>query len=115
MKPDSFSRAGSGWRMLPVAMTVGMIPCPGVVMVMLFTMSMNLIGLGIMLSLSIAAGMALTISIVVILVMYGKGVTLKAFGRDIRLARNLELGIKAMAGVLVAGLGGFLLIGTVYT
>ena len=114
-KPGENTAAGSGKRMLPVVIAVGMIPCPGVVMVMLFAMSMNLIGLGIILGLCIAAGMAVTITLVVILAMYGKGLMLKALGRDSRLAKRIELGIEATAGVLVAALGGLLLVGMVYT
>ncbi len=114
-KPGENTAAGSGKRMLPVVIAVGMIPCPGVVMVMLFAMSMNLIGLGIILGLCIAAGMAVTITLVVILAMYGKGLMLKALGRDSRLAKRIEFGIEATAGVLVAALGGLLLVGMVYT
>ena len=82
---------------------------------MLFAMTMNLTGLGIILALCIAAGMAVTITLVVILAMYGKGLTLKVLGRDSRLAKRIELGIEATAGLLVAALGGLLLIGTVYS
>ncbi len=114
-KPGENTAAGSGKRMLPVVIAVGMIPCPGVVMVMLFAMSMNLIGLGIALGFCIAAGMAVTITLVVILAMYGKGLTLKVLGRDSRLAKRIELGIEATAGLLVAALGGLLLVGTVYS
>jgi len=114
-KPGEDTAAGSGTRMLAVAIAIGIIPCPGVVMVMLFAMSMNLIGLGIALGFCIAAGMAVTITLVVILAMYGKGLTLKVLARDSRLAKRIELGIEATAGLLVAALGGLLLVGTVYT
>jgi nickel/cobalt exporter len=99
----------SGRRMLPVAIAVGMIPCPGVVMVMLFTMSMNLIGLGIILGFFMAAGMAATITLVVILAMYGKGLTLRTAAGHNRWAKRIEFVIEVFAGVMVAALGGLLL------
>lgn len=114
-QPGEDTAASSGKRMLPVAIAVGMIPCPGVVMVMLFTMSMNLIGLGIILGFCIAAGMAVTITLVVILATYGKGLALKTVAGHNRWARRIELGIEVFAGIMVTALGGLLLTGTIFS
>jgi nickel/cobalt exporter len=108
-QPEKNTGKCSGRRMLPVAIAVGMIPCPGVVMVMLFTMSMNLIGLGIILGFFMAAGMAATITLVVILAMYGKGLTLRTAAGHNRWAKRIEFVIEVFAGVMVAALGGLLL------
>ena len=70
------------------ALVVGMIPCPGVVMVMLFALSMELVGLGIMLGITISIGMALTITCVVVIVMSGKAVALGMVAKH----GNLEIG-----------------------
>ena len=63
------------------AVAVGMVPCPGVVMVMLFAVSLNLTILGIFLGSCIALGMAVTITLTVLAGMSGKAVILNASGR----------------------------------
>jgi len=87
------------------ALVVGMIPCPGVVMVMLFALSMELVGLGIMLGIAISIGMALTITCVVVLVISGKGISLGILARHGSLAITIENLIETIAGFLVASLG----------
>ena len=114
-QPGKNTPTGRGRRILPVAIAMGMIPCPGVVMVMLFSMSMNLIGLGIILGFCITAGMAATISLVVILAMYGKELALKTVGGHNRWAKRIEFGIEIFAGVMVAALGGLLLTATIFS
>jgi len=49
---------------MAVALAVGMIPCPGVVLVMLFCLSLNVMGLGLLLAFSVTLGMGVTISAV---------------------------------------------------
>ena len=57
---------------LGAAFAIGMIPCPGVVMVALFSVSMGLIGLGVILGVAISLGMALTITIAITVVVIVK-------------------------------------------
>jgi nickel/cobalt exporter len=53
----------AGYRnILPVALAVGIVPCPGAVIIMLFCMSLDMVGIGLVLSLFMALGMAVTIS-----------------------------------------------------
>jgi len=87
------------------ALVVGMIPCPGVVMVMLFALSMKLVGLGIMLGITISIGMALTITCIVVMVISGKAISLEMVARDSSLAITVENLIETIAGLLVASLG----------
>ena len=73
--PPELSENGrntSGKGLLPWAVTVGLVPCPGVVMVMLFCLSMNAAVLGVALAACISLGMAVTVSFFVILVVAGK-------------------------------------------
>jgi ABC-type nickel/cobalt efflux system permease component RcnA len=87
------------------ALVVGMIPCPGVVMIMLFALSMELVGLGILLGISVSIGMALTITCVVVIVISGKNISLGMVARHGSLAITLENLIETIAGLLVASLG----------
>lgn len=113
--PGDNAATGNGRRMVLVAIAVGMVPCPGVVMVMLFTMSMNMIGLGIILGCCITAGMAATITLVVLVFMYAKELALKTVAEHHRWTRRITFGIEVFAGVMVAALGGLLLIGTIFS
>ncbi|MCG8632418.1 MAG: hypothetical protein MI863_01250, partial [Desulfobacterales bacterium] len=87
------------------ALVVGLIPCPGVVMVMLFAISLNLTCLGILLGTCIAAGMATTITVVVLAGMSGKSLILKLSDRQKKLRAILENSIETIAGFVVAALG----------
>lgn len=92
------------------AFSVGLVPCPGVVMVMLFAISLNLTGLGVFLGICIALGMASTITLIVFLGMSGKTAALSLSSRS-QIAHNiLENSIETTAGFLVASLGLILLL-----
>ena len=92
------------------AFAVGLIPCPGVVMVMLFAISLNLTGLGIFLGSCIAVGMASTITLIVLGGTTGKAAILKLSGHNIRFKRNLENSIETFSGLTVASFGFILLL-----
>ena len=94
---------------LASALVLGMVPCPGVVMVMLFSLSMNLVGLGIMLGICISLGMALSITLVVVIGMAGKNALLNVFAEQGKWKVVIEFGVEAAAGLLVAALGLLLL------
>ncbi|MCK5162600.1 MAG: hypothetical protein KAQ72_02730 [Desulfobacula sp.] len=87
------------------ALAVGIIPCPGVVMVMLFAISLDLTWLGILLGIFISIGMAFTITGIVILGMSGKSAVLSAASDQKKLIGIIEGTIETIAGLLLAGLG----------
>lgn len=92
------------------AVAVGMIPCPGVVMVMLFAISMNLVWLGILLGFALSFGMATTLSFVVLLGMSGKTALMSGLSNHAKLAFFLEHAIEGLAGLMVAILGSLFLL-----
>jgi nickel/cobalt exporter len=92
------------------ALAVGIIPCPGVVMVMLFTISLNLTWLGILLGIFISIGMATTISGSVILGISGKSAVLSVTSNHKKLFAIIEPAIETIAGLLITGLGLFFLL-----
>lgn len=87
------------------AFAVGLIPCPGVVMVMLFAISLNLTGLGILLGACIAAGMATTITGITLAAMSGKAAALRLTANNTKCYRVLETTIELVAGSVVMILG----------
>lgn len=92
------------------AFAVGIIPCPGVVMVMLFAISLQLTWLGIFLGATIAFGMASTITIIVLAGMSGKAAALELASGHTRTQMIVSNSIETLAGLLVACLGVILLL-----
>jgi ABC-type nickel/cobalt efflux system permease component RcnA len=112
-KQPAFETSISGKYTSPVllALAVGSIPCPAVVMVMLFALSMNLIALGIILGITISIGMALTVSSVVLITISGKSASFTAISKKSNRAVFIEYGIEAVGGLLLMTLG-ILFLGT---
>ena len=90
---------------LAIALTVGMVPCPGVVLIMLFCLSLNLIGLGMLLAFSVSLGMAVTISAVGVATLVGKSLALGALERRRSLAETIERILETTAALIVMTLG----------
>ena len=94
---------------LTTALLLGMVPCPGVVMVMLFALSLDLAALGIVLGVAIALGMAATVTAVVLIAVAGHNLT-TGFAAGHRAWRHhLEHAVQSAAGLAVAVLGGLFL------
>ena len=64
-------------NMIPVAIGVGLIPCPGAVIILLFSSAMGVLKLGVLLTLMMALGMGVTISSVAVLTIVAKRGVLK--------------------------------------
>jgi len=103
----SFDKSNKRYLNSPLlsALVVGMIPCPGVVMVMLFALSMNLVGLGIMLGVTLSLGMAITITCVVVMGILGKTALLETVAGNGGLVITLEYLIETIAGLMITCLG----------
>ncbi len=90
---------------LPWAAAVGLVPCPGVVMVLLFCMSMDALMLGMLLAITISIGMAFTISSVIVAVVLGKGFSMTFFSDRGTFFLAHYLGVfSGMAITVMAGL-----------
>ena len=94
---------------LAAAFAIGMIPCPGVVMVSLFSVSMGLIGLGVILGVAISLGMALTITVAVTVVVIVKKNTMYRSDVNAKRMITLETVIQSCGGLMVTTLGLFFL------
>ena len=90
---------------LTMALAVGVIPCPGVVLVMLFCLSLNAVGLGLVLAFFLILGMAMTVSAVGVAGLAGKNLAFGVLERRHRLVTIFQHSIESAAALLVMVLG----------
>ncbi|MCK4793286.1 MAG: hypothetical protein KAV87_56670, partial [Desulfobacteraceae bacterium] len=95
----------------PIAIAVGMIPCPGVVIIMLFTLSHHLLAIGLLLSFFMALGMAMTISAAGILSILAHEGVLKGFSGRHKARLFIQKGLTIFGSLLIILFGVALLIG----
>ncbi|MDY6844219.1 MAG: hypothetical protein SVW57_09050 [Thermodesulfobacteriota bacterium] len=93
------------------ALTIGLVPCPAVVMVMLFCLSMDAMILGLLLAACISIGMATTISFVGIAVVIGKTGTLGVVSKNY--AIRVEGIIGLLSGVAISIFGALFFLSTI--
>ena len=88
-----------------MAFAVGIVPCPGVVLVILFCLSLNEIGLGLLPAFSLILGMAFTISAVGVFGIAGKQYALKILSPCPKFTLIVEGGIETAAALMITALG----------
>lgn len=98
--------------LLPWAVAVGLVPCPGVVMVMLFCLSMDALALGMLLALCICLGMATTISFFIMAVATGKAGVLRVTGEKHR--ETLECKVGILSGIIISSFGVLFLLAAIH-
>jgi ABC-type nickel/cobalt efflux system permease component RcnA len=96
---------------LPLALAVGMVPCPGVVIIMLFALSFNLLTIGLAMSLLMALGMATTITLAGLVSILGRKGLLKGLARKERAQNLIQKGLSVFGSLLIVSLGSILLVG----
>ncbi|MBN2322507.1 MAG: hypothetical protein JXQ30_02135 [Spirochaetes bacterium] len=97
---------------LLIALAVGIVPCPGAVLILLFSMSMDIIGYGVLLAFVMSLGMALTISVTCCAVITAKkGIFGSGEERGVR--RTALFSVEITGAVIVVLFGTFLLAGAV--
>ena len=92
-----------------IALAIGIVPCPGVIMILLFCLSLDQLVLGILLAAAVSCGMAVTITLAVWISLTGKK-TILAMGS--RWQKRLNLGehlLHMTSGLLLVCIGGVLL------
>ena len=95
---------------LPLALAVGMVPCPGVVIIMLFALSFNLLTIGLSMSLLMALGMATTITLAGLISIFGREGLLRVLARKERIQHLFQKGLSVFGSLLIMGLGSIFLI-----
>lgn len=96
-----------------MGIVMGLIPCPGVVLLMLFALSMNMIGLGILLSAFLTLGMVITISVIGFVIVLGKNFFLDTINWGKSLTEFLEHTVELISSILITGIGILMLIAVI--
>ena len=103
--------------LLLIAFAVGIIPCPGAVLILLFSMNLDIIVYGIVLAFVMSLGMALTISVTCCAVIVAKrGISGIAGSSVVAEGKAGAIGLSAVeifGAIIIIALGAFLLAGTV--
>lgn len=98
---------------LTAALIVGIIPCPGVVLIMLFAMSLHMLWIGLLLAFIMIFGMAVTISAAVIAGVTGKNMLLGALEQKSKMVVVVERTLNIAVALIVTTLGLTLLAATI--
>lgn len=112
--PTRNTAAKDEQNVLAMSVLLGLVPCPGVVLVLLFCLSLGIFGVGLLMAFFQTLGMALTISTVTIVVTGGRKGFTSLFSKHERAAFVLEHGLELAASLAVLGLGIFFLHGTIF-
>jgi nickel/cobalt exporter len=106
------SRHPSDRSLLLIAFAVGIVPCPGAVLILLFSMNMDIISYGVLLAFVMSMGMALTISVTCCaVIVVKKGIV--GSGVKSSAGRGALFTVEIAGAVIVVLFGVFLLAGTV--
>lgn len=97
--------APASWsaKSLAPVVALGVVPCPGVVLIMLFCLSMGMLGLGVALASAISLGMAVTLAGINALVALGKRWAVNGLAK--RRAEFVEQILCVVGGCAMAVLG----------
>lgn len=98
---------------IPVAFAVGMVPCPGAVIILLFSISMDVLEIGIILIFIMALGMAVTISSVGILTIITKQSVLRFISGKGKMRNIFQATTRIIGSLLILFLGTLLFIGSI--
>jgi ABC-type nickel/cobalt efflux system permease component RcnA len=110
---------GSSWRkqksVLATALMIGMVPCPGIILIMLFALSFQVIWLGFLLVIAMTIGMAVTISLVAIIGTSGKTWVIKTLNNKNNSSAIIKHKIEVTAAFVILLMGVLFLTTTLYT
>ncbi len=109
---DSGTMNGTKRRSLfSIALAVGIVPCPGAVLILLFCLSMGILTTGVLLALVMAIGMGLTISAVGSTVILTRQGFSKFLPENSKTRRVLLTGLRLFGSLLIFFIGGIFLLG----
>jgi ABC-type nickel/cobalt efflux system permease component RcnA len=98
-------------KLLPVALAVGIVPCPGVVIIMLFALSFDLLTVGLAMSVLMALGMGITIMIAGLISILGRQGLVKSTSGRQNIQNYIQKGLTLFGALLITGFGSILLLG----
>jgi ABC-type nickel/cobalt efflux system permease component RcnA len=100
-------------NIIPFVIAVGIIPCPGAMIILLFSLSLGFLAIGVVSTLFMALGMAATISAVGILTILAKERVLKFFSQESKLRKPIQSSLAILGATFILLLGIFMLSGTI--
>ena len=109
-EPAQLAGPWSWRRAISLALTVGIRPCSGAILVLLFALGQGVLWAGVLATFVMAFGTALTVSALAALAVGSREAALVWAGPDSPWAMRLQTGVGLLSAVLVIGLGtaGFL-------
>lgn len=109
-EPSQLEGPWSWAKAVSLALTVGIRPCSGAILVLLFAMSQGLLWAGVFATFVMSLGTALTVSALAALAVGSREAALRWAGRESPWAARLQLGVGIAGALLVVVLGtaGFL-------
>jgi nickel/cobalt exporter len=99
--------------LLPVAFSIGLIPCPAATLILLFTLSLEILPIGIFMVGWMTLGAALTIAGVGIVTLLVKKGLFTLAGNNKPFIARMEIGVELLGALLIACFGLLLLFGSV--
>ena len=99
--------------LFPVALAIGMVPCPGVVIIMLFTLSQNLPTTGLLLSFFMALGMSITIAAAGMLSIFAREGMFKALAEKNKARLFIQKALTILGALLICLFDMVLLFGAI--
>jgi ABC-type nickel/cobalt efflux system permease component RcnA len=99
-------------RFWPMALSVGIIPCPGAVILILFSLNIGIPKIGVLLAMVMAAGMTITISVVSIVTVTTKDL-LSSVLPGKRVQKLFQTGFQSLGAIFILTIGTIIFLGTV--
>lgn len=94
---------------LAAAFAIGIVPCPGIIMILLFCLSLDQMVLGFLLAIALSIGMAITITLAVCFSLAGKRLTLRVSSRWQDGISYAERALHSASGLLLTCISGLFL------
>lgn len=113
--PTPYAVAGADWswpKALSMAFAIGIRPCTGAILVLIMANALGIYWAGVVSTLAMGFGTFLTVSAIAALAVFGKGLATRLAGTNDRLAHWLNRGLRLAAGLLIAGLGLLMFLGS---
>ncbi|MBA7513507.1 hypothetical protein ES705_05523 [subsurface metagenome] len=95
-----------------VALAVGIVPCPGAILILLFSLSIGIFAIGVLLTLAMAAGMAVSISAVACLAILTRKSLTRIIPVNSKAARIFQSVLRLSGSLFIFIIGLFLLLGS---
>ena len=111
--PEPAELKGQDWfrRGMVAAVTAGLRPCSGAILVLIFSLSQGIFLIGIASTFAMGAGVAITVTAIALLAVFGKGLAVRLTGAMGGRSELALRGIEVIGALIVIALGLLLLFG----